>query len=167
MIQILIGLMLIFIPIPIPRFVGALVLLIDYMPHFLGYVLIFWGLSRSVDTPSRGSAMAVAVASAVASGALWVAGLLGYGMTFPLPALLQLFVTYQLLVWCEELKEMEQSYLIRRFRLSWYALLGAQIAAIVLGAFLPPLGWVWSAVAFVAALYFTYTYYRLQSMVER
>ena len=159
MILILIGLIFVIIPISI----GG----INFMPHWLGYVLMLWGLSRRPDSQGRGSAMAVAAASAVASGALWIAGLFGYGMAFPLDELLQLFMTYQLLVWCEGLEELEESYLISRFRMSWYALVGARVAAIVLGAVMPPLGWVWSAAAFLAAAFYTYTYYRLQATVER
>ena len=159
MIIILIGLVFII--------VNLNILGINFMPNWLGYLLIFWGLSRCPDSEGRGSAMAVAVASALASGALWVAGLFGYGMTFPLGALLQLFTTYQLLVWCEGLKELEGHYLLGRFRVSWYALVGASAAAIILGAFMPPLGWVWSAAALVAAAFYTFTYYQLQTMVER
>ena len=159
MIAILIGLVLIVLHVP----VGG----INYVPHWAGYILVLWGLSRHAEGENRGSAMAVAAASALLSGALWIAALFGYGMAFPLDELLQLLMTYQLLVWCEGLEELAESYLIGRFRMSWYALAGARVAAIVLGAFMPPLGWVWSVAAFLAGLFYAYTYFRLQTMVER
>ena len=159
MIAILIGLIFVFVNI----YLGG----INVTPHWLGYALILWGLSHRPDSEGRGSAMTVAAVSALASGVLWVAGLFGYGMTFPLGTILQLLLTYHLLVWCEGLEEMGQSHLIGRLRMSWYALAGASVAAVVLGAFLPPLGWVWSAAAFVAAVFYTYTYFRLSAMVER
>ena len=159
MIAILIGLLFIFLDVNI----GG----IHYTPHWIGYALVLLGLARQAESPERNSALAVSAASILAGGALWVAALFGYGMAFPLPEILQLFLTYRLLVWCEAQEEMGESYLISRFRMTWYALAAARVAATVLGVFMPPQGWVWSAVAFVAGLVYTYTFYRLSTMVER
>ncbi len=153
--KILLGLALVFLELR----VGG----VNYLPHWLGYALVCWGLATAgADNAGRVPALAVGVASAVLSGALWVAGVLGYGMTFPLDELLQLLVTYRLLVWCGQMETLEGSYLLSRFRMTWYALLGARLAAFVLGVFLPPLGWIWSLVAFVVGLVYLYTLYRLQ-----
>lgn len=151
--KILIGLLFIFISITI----GG----INYTPAWLGYGLIFWGLSGNGDSAGRGSAMAVALAAAVLSAAEWVAGLFGYGMAFPLGLILRLFMSYRLLIWCEELEELDGGYLMGRFRMSWYALVGASAAAYALGLVVAPLGWAWAVAAFLAAMFYTYTYYCL------
>ena len=151
--KILIGLLFVFIAVTI----GG----INYTPAWIGYALIFWGLSGSVDSAGRGSAMTVALAAAVLSVIEWAAGLFGYGMAFPLGLILQLLMSYRLLVWCEELEGLDGGYLMSRFRMSWYALAGASVAAFALGWVLPPLGWAWSIAAFLAAMFYTYTYYRL------
>ncbi len=151
--KILIGLLFVFISVTI----GG----INYTPAWLGYGLIFWGLAGSGESAWRGSAMTVALAAAVLSAAEWAAGLFGYGMAFPLGLILRLLMSYRLLIWCEELDELDGGYLMGRFRMSWYALAGASVAAYALGLVVPPLGWAWSVAAFLAAMFYTYTYYRL------
>ena len=151
------GLLLVVVTIPF--------MTINYIPHWLGYSLICWGLAQTPECPERTPGMAVAAASAILSAALWVAGLFGYGMTFPLDELLALFMTYRLLVWCEGQEALEGAYRLPRLRLSWYALAGTRAAAFLLGFVLPPLGMVWSLAALVAGLVYAVTFYRLLRLV--
>ena len=134
MIQILLGLVLIFLPLPIPRVGNEVVLILDYMPHWLGYALILWGLARQEESSNRTTGMVISVGAALASGAIWGMLLAGTVVPFPLVEIFQLMLTYYILVWCEEHKEMGQSYYVGRLRMSWYALLGARAASVVLGA---------------------------------
>lgn len=150
--KIFVGLLFIFLSVNINS--------INFTPAWVGYVLVFLGLGALGECPSLEGSRTIALASAVLSAALWVAGLFGYGMAFPLAPALQVLITYRLLLWCEE-QELDDGYLIRRFRLSWYALTGATAAGVVLGAVLPPLGFIWTLAAFAAAVFYTYTYYRL------
>lgn len=151
--KILVGLLFIFVSVKL----GG----VNYTPAWLGYALVLWGLARSPESPGRGAGMSVALAAAVLSAAQWVAGLFGYGMAFPLELILQLLVSYRLLVWCEELEELDGGYLMGRFRMSWYALVGAGAAAFVLRTVLPPLGLAWSVAYLLAAAFYIYTFYRL------
>lgn len=134
---------------------------IDCTPAWVGYLLILLALTKAPDSPSRTGTMAVAAGSAILTAALWVVGLLGYGIAFPLGAIAQLWTSYRLVLWCEEQSALEESYHLRRLRLSWYALAGATVAALVLGMLAPPMGWVWSIVAFGAAVVYIYAFYRL------
>ena len=166
MILILIGMALIFLPLPIPIPVieAGAVLFLDYMPHWLGYALVLWGLARSASSPSRGSAMAVAAGSILVSGVVWVVLMMGTVVPFPLTEIFQVLLTYYIMLWCEEQAEMEDSYYIGRLRLSWYALVGSRVAAIVLGTVMVSLGWMWSVAAIVAGSFYTYTYFRLRTL---
>lgn len=134
---------------------------IDITPAWVGYLLVLLALAKAPDSPSRSGGMAVSVGSAAVTVVLWVVGLLGYGIAFPLAATAQLWTTYRLVLWCEEQEVLEESYHLRRLRLSWYALAGATVAAWVLGLLAPPMGWLWSIVAFGAAVVYIYTFYRL------
>ena len=167
MILILIGLLLIFIPLPIPLRGDDVILLLDYMPHWLGYALILWGLARQKESSNRTTGMVMSVAAILASGAIWGMLLTGVVVSFPLVEIFQLLLTYYILVWCEEQEEMGQSYHIGRFRMSWYALVGARVASVVLGAVMASLSFVWAGAALGTGLFYTWTFFQLQSMVER
>lgn len=151
--NIFIGLLFIFISVSI----GG----VNFTPAWVGYVLVLLALGKAPDSPSRSGGMAVAAGSAVLTAVLWVAGLLGFGIALPLEAAAQLWTTYRLVMWCEEREALEESYHLRRLRLSWYALAGATVAALALGLLAPPMGWAWSIVAFGAAVVYIYTFYRL------
>lgn len=151
--NVFIGLIFIFVTVSI----GGVTL----TPAWVGYVLVLLALAKAPESPSRSGGMAVAAGSAVVTAALWVAGLLGTGFALPLGLAAQLWTSYRLVLWCEEREALEGSYHLRRLRLSWYALAGASAAAWVLGLLAPPLGWVWSIVAFGAAVVYIYTFYRL------
>ncbi len=156
MTKILIGLALIFAAVNIHG--------INYTPAWVGYVLIFLGLRESWSAPSLSGSRAVALGAAAVSGALWVAGLLGYGTRVPVGEALQVWMTYRLLRWCEERENWDWGYRVQRLRQAWYALAGANVAAFVLGLANPMLWLVWALVALVAGVYYIYTLYRLSRM---
>lgn len=131
-------------------------------PAWIGYILVVLGLGKTPECPTRSTAMAVSAGSAVVSGALWVAGLFGWGISLPVGAVLQLWTAYRLVLWCEEQETLEESYHLRRLRLSWYALTGATAASVLLGFLAPPMGWIWSIVAVGAAVVYIYTFYCLR-----
>lgn len=151
--KIFIGLLFIFITVTI----GG----INFTPSWVGYILVLLALAKAPDSPSRSGGMAVAAGSTALCGVLWVLGLLGIRLGLPLGAAAQLWMSYRLVLWCEEQEALEESYHLRRLRLSWYALAGATVAALALGLLAPPMGWVWSIVAFGAAVVYIYTFYRL------
>lgn len=151
--KIFIGLLFMFITVTI----GG----VNFTPSWVGYILVLLALAQAPDSPSRSGGMAVAAGSTVLCGVLWVLGLLGMHLGLPLEAAAQLWMSYRLVLWCEEQEALEESYHLRRLRLSWYALAGATVAALALGLLAPPMGWVWSIVAFGAAVVYIYTFYRL------
>lgn len=134
---------------------------VNLTPAWVGYILVLLALAKAPDSPSRSGGMAVAAGSAVLTAVLWVMGLMGLRLALPLGAAAQLWTTYRLVLWCEERQDLEESYHLRRLRLSWYALAGATVAALALGLLAPPMGWVWSLVAFGAAMVYLYSFYRL------
>lgn len=76
---------------------------------------------------------------------------------------MELLNTYRLVVWAAEQAE-EQGWddaLIRRFRMSWYALAGAVIAATVLSMVSKVMALVWLLAAFAAIIWYVLTYYQL------
>lgn len=151
-------------------FIGLIFLFLDLnlqginlMPSFVGYIFIFLGLDEEYECPSLNASRTIAFASAIIMGGQWVAGVFGYGMTFPIGAILQLLMTYRLVRWAEEQAE-EQNWSgaqTRRFRVSWYAMAGAVIAAALLNWLSPAMGLVWSVVALAAVIYYIYAYYKL------
>lgn len=151
---ILIGLFFIFIGIN----VGG----VNFTPTWIGYLLVTLGLAKTPECSPRSTAMTVAAGSAVVSGALWVAGLLGWGVGLPIGVIVQIWTAYRLVLWCEEQEALEESYHLRRLRLSWYALTGAAAASVLLGFLAPPMGWIWSLVAAAAAVVYIYTFYCLR-----
>lgn len=155
MTKIFIGLLFIFLNINI----GTL----NLMPAFVGYILLFVGLDEGYECPSLNASRTIALASAILSGAVWIAGLFGYGMRFPLDTILELLNTYRLVLWVREQAE-DQGWsdtLIRRFRTSWFALAGTLIAATVLSLLSPMMALVWLIAAFVAIIWYIVTYYQL------
>ena len=168
MILIFLGLILIFVPVPILQNSEVGYLFMDYMPHFVGYALVLVGLTRQRGGENRSSALAVAASAILGSGAVWVYTLVtSNGVSFPVIEFLQAWMTYCLLRWCEGIEEMGQSYHIGRLRMSWYAVAGSHIAAFVLNLADPFMGGLWSVVALGAGVVYTYTFFRLQAMVER
>lgn len=151
---ILIGLLFIFLSVN----VGG----INYTPAWIGYLLVVLGLARTPDCPGRAAGMSVAAGSAVVCGILWVLGLFGNGVTFPVELAVQVWTAYRLVIWCEEQEALEESYHLHRLRLTWYALTGAKAAAFLLGLLAPPMGWLWSVVAVGASLFYIYTFYSLR-----
>lgn len=155
MTKIFIGLLFMFLDVNIST--------INLLPEFVGYILIFVGLDEEYECPSLNASRTIAVASAVIMAVVWLAGLFGYGMTFPIGAILQLLNTYRLVVWAAEQAE-DQGWdgaLTRRFRTSWYALAGTVIAANVLRWLSPAMGLVWMIAAFAAIIWYILTYYQL------
>lgn len=57
---------------------------INLLPGFVGYILIFVGLDEGYECPSLNASRTIAVASAIIMAVVWLAGLFGYGMTFPI-----------------------------------------------------------------------------------
>lgn len=135
---------------------------ISLTPAWIGYILVALGLGKTPECSTRATAMTVAAGSAVVSGALWVAGLLGWGVSLPIGVIVQIWTAYRLVLWCEEQEALEESYHLRRLRLSWYALTGAAAASVLLGFLAPPMGWIWSLVAVGAAVVYIYTFYCLR-----
>ncbi len=153
--KIFIGLLFIFLDL---NFFG-----INLMPSFVGYGLICAGVNEEYECPSLNASRTIAFASAIIMGGQWVAGLFGYGMTFPIGSILQLLNTYRLVVWAEEQAE-EQGWSAaqtRRFRMSWYALAGTIAAAVILRRFNTIMALTWTAAATAAIVYYIYTYYKL------
>ena len=142
-------------------FLNLSIFTVNLLPTFVGYILIFLGLDEEYECPSLSASRTIAVASAILMAVVWGAGLFGYGMTFPLGAILQLLNTYRLVVWANEQAEDQGwgSVQIQRFRTSWYALAGAVIAATLLSWV--GMALVWGVVAFAAAIYYIYVYYGL------
>lgn len=136
---------------------------LNLIPAFVGYILIFLGLDEEFECPSLAGSRTIAVASAILSAAMWVVGLLGYGMAFPLGAILQLLITYRLVLWAEEQAPDQNwdSVQKRRFRLSWYALAGTTAAVIILNRVSMGLGMVWAVAGIAALIYYIYTFYKL------
>lgn len=139
----------------------------NWMPSFLGYALIFFGLRRSWPSDTVSATRIVVLGAALVTGALWVFYLQGNVMPFPLEQGVRLWVTWRLLKWCEEQEEWDWGYRIQRLRMSWYALAGATAAGIVLGAANLAMGMLWSGVSLGTGLYYTYTLYRLARMVPK
>lgn len=136
---------------------------INLLPNFVGYILLFVGLDEGYECPSLNASRTIAVASAVISGVVWGAGLFGHGLTFPIETILELLNTYRLVLWAREQAE-EQGWsdtLIRRFRMSWFALAGTLIAATLLSLVSPMMALVWLIAAFVAIIWYIVTYYQL------
>lgn len=155
MTKIFIGLLFIFLNVNIQS--------INIMPDFVGYILLFVGLDEEYECPSLNASRTIAVASGVIMAVVWIAGLFGYGMLFPIGSILQLLNTYRLVVWAAE-QAGEQGWddaLVRRFRVSWYALAGTVIAATVLSIVSPVMALVWLIAAFVAIIWYIVTYYQL------
>lgn len=155
MTKIFIGLLFLFLNINI----GA----INLLPSFVGYILIFVGLDEGYECPSLNASRTIAVASAIIMAVVWLAGIFGYGMTFPIGSILELLNTYRLVVWAAEQAE-EQGWddaLIRRFRMSWYALAGTVIAATVLSMVSKVMALAWLLAAFAAIIWYVLTYYQL------
>lgn len=147
-------------------FVGLLFLFLNFnlgsvniLPAWVGYGLIFSAFAKGPDCPSRSAGLTICAGAALVDLLLWVGVIFGYSVPV-LGAVLQLLTTYRVLLWCEEL-ELDDGYLIHRLRMSWYALAGATAAATALGLVYLPMGFLWSVVAFVAAIVYTYTYYRV------
>ncbi len=155
MTKIFIGLLFMFLNINI----GSL----NILPSFVGYILIFVGLDEEYECPSLNASRTIAVASAIIMAVVWLAGLFGYGMTFPIGSILELLNTYRLVVWAAE-QAGEQGWdeeVVRRFRTSWYALAGTVIAATVLSIVSPVMALVWLLAAFAAIIWYVLTYYQL------
>lgn len=144
-------------------FCNLTVFRVNFMPDFVGYILIFLGLDEEYECPSLAASRTMTLAASILTGAIWVAGLLGYGMTFPVGSILQALITYRLVRWAEEQAD-EQGWdeaQTRRFRLSWYALAGAVGAMAVLNIVSMGLGMAWAVAAVAAIVYYIYTYYKL------
>lgn len=155
MTKIFIGLLFLFLNINI----GS----INLLPGFVGYILIFVGLDEGYECPSLNASRTIAVASAIIMAVVWGAGIFGYGMTFPIGSILELLNTYRLVMWAAE-QAGEQGWdgaLIRRFRMSWYALAGTIIAATVLSIVSPVMALAWLLAAFAAVIWYILTYYQL------
>lgn len=136
---------------------------INLMPAFVGYILIFLGLDEEYECPSLSGSRTLCVAAAIIMAALWVAGLMGYGVAFPIGAALQLLITYRLVVWAEEQGE-ELGWgagLLRPFRVSWYALAGGTLASVILGWANAMLGAVWAVASVGAMVWYIVRYYKL------
>lgn len=155
MTKIFIGLLFIFLNVNIGT--------INILPDFVGYILLFVGLDEGYECPSLNASRTIAVASAVIMAVVWLAGLFGYGMAFPIGSILQLLNTYRLTVWAKEQAEEQgwDSALVQRFRVIWYALAGSVIAAYVLGLVNPMMALVWLVAAFVVIILYIVTYYQL------
>ncbi len=136
---------------------------VNLMPSFVGCCLICAGVSQEPECPSQNATRTIAFASAIIMGAQWCAGLFGYGMTFPIGVILQLLVTYRLVVWVEEQGEARSwdSAQTRRFRMSWYALTGTTAAALILSRVSPLMALTWAVVGTAAIVYYIYNYYKL------
>lgn len=144
-------------------FCNVSIFTINVLPDFVGYILIFLGLDEEFECPSLAGSRTIAVASAILSAVMWVVGLLRYGMAFPLGAILQLLITYRLVLWTEE-QAPDQNWdgvQTRRFRLGWYALAGTMAAVILLNRVSMGLGMVWAVAAIAAVIYYIYTFYKL------
>lgn len=136
---------------------------INILPSFVGFILIFVGLDEGYECPSLNASRTIAVASAIIMAVVWLAGLFGYGMMFPIGSILELLTTYRLVVWAAE-QAGEQGWdegVVRRFRTSWYALAGTVIAATVLSIVSPVMALVWLLAAFGAIVWYVLTYYQL------
>ncbi len=151
-------------------FIGLLLILcgldlfrVNYLPTFVGYILIFLGLDEEYECPSLSGSRTICVASAILMAVVWGAGLLGYGLTLPVGATLQLLCTYRVVVWAEQQGEELgwEAGQLRPFRVAWYALAGTVIAAVVLSRLSFGLGLVWTAASVAAAVYYICVYYKL------
>lgn len=139
----------------------------NLMPAFLGYGIVFLGLRRSWPSETISATRVIVLGAALLTAALWLFYFQGNVMPFPLEQGVRLWVTWRLLKWCEEQSEWDWGYRLHRLRMSWYALAGATVAGIVLGAANVAMGMLWSGVSLGTGLYYTYTLYRMARMVPK
>lgn len=156
--KIFIGLLFIFIDININR--------LTLTPAFVGYILLYLGLSEEGECPSLETAKRWLAVGAAVCGMLWVLGILGNGSTVPfVGTVFQLASTYLLVVWAEELAPARgwDGGRVDKLRTCWYVLavsvaLGTALALLETAAALAVAA---TVVFFGAAVYYIYTYYRL------
>lgn len=180
--KIALGLLLVLIPIPLylmsgyagidPALLTSAINVMalnnaNFMPAFLGYLIIFFGLRRSWPSDTISGTRVIVLGAALGTAALWLFHLQGNVMPFPVEQIVRLWVTWRLMKWCEEQEDWDWGYRIQRLRMSWYALAGATAAGIVLGAANLAMGMLWSGVSLGTGLYYTYTLYRLARMVPK
>ncbi len=136
---------------------------VNLMPNFVGYSLICAGLNEEYECPSLNASRTITVAAAIPMAVVWLAGLFGYGMTFPIGTILDLLVTYRLVLWAEEQGEAQgwSGVETRRFRVSWYAMAGTVAATTVLRRVSTFMALPWAVVGTAAIVYYIYNYYKL------
>ena len=138
-------------------------LAVNFMPAFVGYILIFLGLDEEYECPSLTGSRTICFGAAIQMAAVWVAALMGYGMTFPLSATLKLLVTYRLLMWAAE-QGGELGWDdgdLRPLRTSWYALAGATLASVALSWINFAAGIVWAVASAGCMVWYIVRYYKL------
>ncbi len=151
-------------------FIGLIFLFLDLnvgtinlLPEFVGHILIFLGLNEEYECPSLNASRTITVAAAIPMAVVWIAGLFGYGMAFPIGTILDLLVTYRLVLWAEEQGEVQgwSGAETRRFRVSWYAMAGTIAATTVLRRVSTFMALPWAVVGTAAIVYYIYNYYKL------
>lgn len=136
---------------------------LELMPAFVGYILIYLGLGEEGECPSLRTARIAAQVGALVSGVIWLLSFFGRESLLPVGLVFQLFVTYWLVKWTEEMAAPRGWSVdrVEKFRAGWYALaiFGVLTAALYLVFSQMAL---LTAVAFVGVgLFYIYTFYHI------
>lgn len=136
---------------------------LELMPAFVGYILIYLGLGEEGECPSFKTARLTALVGALVSGVIWLLSFSGRETLLPVGPVFQLFATYWLVVWAEEMASLRGWSVdrVERFRAGWYALAIFGVLTVVLYLVFSEMALL-TAVAFVGVgLFYIYTFYHI------
>ena len=138
---------------------------VDMIPAFVGYILIFMGIAKGKECPSKKITGYIAAAGAFVTGGLWLADIFGGNIPLPIGLVFQLLITYRLVLWVEE--TVEDKGRAGMFRKSWYVLAAGVLATPLLSLMESRLSLIALLIGLGAAIYYIYVYYQIWREVER
>ena len=65
---------------------------VDMLPAFVGYILIFMGIAKGKECPSKKITGYIAAAGAFVTGGLWLADIFGGSIPLPIGLVFQLLI---------------------------------------------------------------------------
>ena len=133
---------------------------VDMIPAFVGYILIFMGIAKGKECPSKKITGYIAAAGAFVTGGLWLADIFGGSIPLPIGLVFQLLITYRLVLWVDKGRA-------GMFRKSWYVLAAGVLATPLLSLMESRLSLIALLIGLGAAIYYIYVYYQIWREVER